>query len=748
MKDNRYRGIALLSVIAAMSMMSCSDEFLQDKRNYDNVSTEIYNNIDGANGRVNDLYSWCLPNPNTGSAWNNNSTGLPDEESKSTEEYAGFGGFVNPDSEYDAMNGTIVPDFFRNQSNNIQQSVWGRIRNINDVITGISNGTLDQKDKDVLLGQAYFFRAWCYYQLVRWYGGVPIVKEVQLPDEGSFVPRSSARECIEFILSDLETSARMLDGKSYSSDGYGRITKSAALALRGRVLLLWASPVMNRANDQSRWNNAYNTMKADLDAITAEGHGLYTGAGVTNAASFAGVFSQYQSNEAIFVTLFNTVKTGDGQKNNTWENSIRPRNTSGSGGKAPSSMILNQFPMKDGKKPSTVETYSKLEASAIEYDAEYPFMNRDPRFYRTFAFPGFRWAFTGDARTGNVDNPDYNSGEDYELWNYVWYVDKSDAGNVESGNSYGADNLLTSKQGVYVRKRTDDKDISGALYSYDASTDGKAFQFSGAPYIEIRYAECLLNFAEAACGAGHMDEAVEQLRKLRERVGYTGENNYGLSAGIEGDQAACMSAVLYERMIELAYEGKRFEDLRRWMLFDGGANMSEVEGCPSTWKLTGWNGNTCEWLGFKPMNGQRRETIQYRTADKYGVPKDYGMSGTTMDSDPLVLSFKKSNEAYKSVDYYTAAKASRCDAVDLRKPLDSQLETLKAWYQDNLAFKENKGDARDNNHDDEYMHYFAKYYFLGFNQGTMSDNTRLLQTIGWKDSNNGGANGTFDPLAN
>jgi hypothetical protein len=187
-----------------------------------------------------------------------------------------------------------------------------------------------------------------------------------------------------------------------------------------------------------------------------------------------------------------------------------------------------------------------------------------------------------------------------------------------------------------------------------------------------------------------------------------------------------MSAILYERQIELAYEGKRFDDLRRWMLFDGGTEMAE--GAPASWKLTGWGGNTCSWLGFKPMNGQRRENMEYRVADKYGI------GGTTYDSDPLLKSMEQSERD--------------AVAVDLRKELGPQLSTLATWYKSNLVRKLKKGDARDANHVDETMKFFPKYYFLGFATGAASANKSLPQTIGWGDYNNGGSNGTFDPLAN
>ena len=725
----KRNNIKLLSqvLISAFVLSSCSDSFLEDKKNYDNVNAGIYDYYSGANARVSDVYAWSLPDPNSDANWKYNCTGNADDQSKSTEEYSGFGAFVNPQAEMTVMGGTKVQDFFHNQANNIQASVWGRIRNINDVIRGITEGVLSQEEKDKLLGQVYFFRAWCYYNLVKWYGGVPIVKDVLEPIESSIVPRSSAKACIEFICEDLDKSAEMLSaattsGGWSSSEDWGRVTSGTALALKGRVLLLWASPMFNRANDVTRWNTAYEEIKKSIPVLNACGYDLFQTSNNVNGSDFAALFSTVKSSEAVFVTLFNTVQTGDGMKNNSWERGIRPKNSTGSGKEA-SAMMVDMFPMADGKKPALTNTYNKLEGSEYTYDENYPFMNRDPRFYRTFAFPGVRWAYSGDPTAADPDNPSYGSGKNYELWNYVWYTSLDDQGNAESGNSYGADNLLTSKKGLYVRKRSDDLDVnSSPLYTWAATDNNGGFAYSASPYLEIRYAEVLLNYAEAACGAGHMSEAVEQLQKIRARAGYTAANNYGLQTDLAADQAACMSAVLYERQIELAYEGKRFDDLRRWMLFDGGT--SQADGAPSTWTLTGWGGNTCTYLGFKPLNGQRRENMEFRVQDSYGV------GGTTKDSDPLVK-----------------AGVTRPAAVDYRKELTTQLEQLKEFYAGKLVRKLKKGDARDQNHVDLTMQFYPKYYFLGFAQGAQNSNKDLLQTIGWEDYNNAGANGTFDPLA-
>ncbi|MCR4959454.1 MAG: RagB/SusD family nutrient uptake outer membrane protein [Prevotella sp.] len=726
----KYIGCALT---LAMALTACSDQFLEDKKNYGQVDAGIYNYYEGALGRLYDIYTMCLPNV-SGISWRYPSMGMNDDAAKSTEEYTGFSAFVNPVDELTSMSGGVsVPDYFLGTQNNIQENVWGHIRDCNDVIRGVTGSTLPESQKNEVLGQVYFFRAWLYYNLFKFYGGVPLVKEVLDPTADAFTPRASSKETYEFILNDLNTAAKMLEpftthGGWTNSKDWGRVTTGTALALKGRLMLLWASPLFNRSNDQNRWKNAYDAMKTDLATINSCGYGLYQTSSNINGSDFANQFVQTTKNpEAVFVVNYNTtaILTGidDAAKNNTWERFIRPDNTGGNG-YAAGLMLVQMFPMADGKLPAGLSTYTKLETSSYAYEANYPFMHRDPRFYRTFAFPGFRWAYNGNAAEHDAHNP--SDGKNYTLWNYVWYTDVNDQGNPESGNSYGADNLLGSKQAIYVRKKSDDLDCHPSpSYVYNANgwKSGAGPFYSAAQLIELRYAEVLLNLAEVACGAGDMAFAVEQLKMIRVRAGYTADGNYGLQANLVSDQAACMSAILYERQIELAYEGKRFDDMRRWMLYDGGA--AKVDGAPSSWTLSGWGGNTCTWLGFKPFNGQRRERIEFRVADKYGV-------GTTQwDGDPLL---KAGTVRPEGVNFSVG-------------DMNEQLDSLKAWYQDNLVVKEGKGDGRDSQHNDLYINFRPKYYFLGLANGVQNSNKGLPQTIGWQDYNNGGAPGTFDPLA-
>jgi hypothetical protein len=732
-KTIKYFSIGFTLLLA---LSACSDKFLEDKKNYDNAQSEIYNYYSGADARVQDLYSWCLPTVGDVS-WRNPSMGNADMCSKATEEYAGLSDFVDPEIEMSAISQTnSVPDFFMGQQNNIQEAVYGRIRNINDAILGIQGGTLSEADKNFLLGQCYFFRGWCYYNLFKWYGGVPLVTDVKEPVEGnaSFTPRSSAKSTKEFIENDLNTAAKLLGGKkmagndNYANPLYGRVSSGTALALKGRLLTLWCSPLFNRKNDQERWKTAYETMKEDLTVINNCGYGLYQSGSNLNGSDFSNIFVQSTFNpEAVFVTLYNQVVSDDGldtQKNNNWERSIRPSNTGG-GGKTASAMLINLFPMADGLLPSTMpdDNYTKLPRSTTYiYDENYPFMDRDPRFYHTFAFPGFRWAYSGDASLKDEHNP--SDCPNYTLWNYVWFTDKDDLGNVESGNSYGADNLLSSKCGVYVRKKSDDLDMNTKpLYQYMATySKGAAPFFSAAPLIELRYAEVLLNLAEVACGTGEADkiqEAAGYLKQVRDRAGVPMWPDLS-------DQATCMSAILYERQIEFAYEGKRFDDMRRWMLFDGGSLTDDfgntIANAPSTWKLENWgaNNNTCEWLGIKKFNGQIRTTTTYRVADKYGV------GGKEYDSDPL-----------KDV--------TRPAGIDLREvDITTQLHTLKTWYADNLTPRTSWSDGYYTNRELKKVNFRPQYYFLGLSSGAQSANKALPQTIGWEATYN---EATFDPLA-
>ena len=744
MNSKNIFAAALALSTMAMGITSCSDDFLKEKKNYGNFNqTTAYSDYNGALERVNNLYYWLLPTSDSGDGNGTNRpndwtpVGLPDKWSKSTEEYGGFSIFVNPEEEITYNFSGSNFDFFY-VANDVY-SPWGHIRNCNDVIENVEKSELPQEQKDALLGQAYFFRAYMYYHLVTIYGGVPIIDHVQDPILGNggdgsdlIVPRQTTKACVDFICQDFERAANMLPARwQNEAQDFGRITSGLAQAMLGKMKLYYASPVFNRADDVSRWEEAYTANKDALAKLQAGNFGLaYAGnGGAQNAANWAKIWMDYtgsdgSTNEAVFITLHNTKDNVSGQpdygKYNRWEHNIRPRNTNGGGGYTPTAEIVDIFPMADGLKPGQ---------SSIPYDKLKFWLNRDPRFYRTFAFPGVQWqwseggvSLSDPSLNGIIPTDVYTTGRNYALWSYMWNDNEDDLEKTTTSSGYWAE-LLTqttdkaSSHSIYVRKRTDDLHLhSTPFYEYiNSQSNPKGFMKNAAPLLSMRYAEVLLNFAEAACGAGHFDEAVNALQQIRARVGYTAANNYGLPTDINGDRAKLFAAILYERQIELAFEGNRYGDMHRWMLFDGGEGQAAIK---PTWALTGFGGNTCTYLGVKPLNGTKRHQIVLYCLD----------AGTT---DPT--------------------EGNRPDAITLDEDMtstngnfsDNKVRDLAEFYDIFLGRKDVNLDGND---EALTIKYRPTYYFLGLRQNAMQTNPTLHQTVGWHDLGRN-ADGLFDPLS-
>lgn len=750
MKMKIMTGVAALMAVTLAS--SCSDDFLEEKKLWGKDSEQtVYTQYATAVSRIDNIYYMLYPGQKEGNGMYGNlvSTGTDDAFAKSTEEYGGLSDFENSTLvlSYD-YNGNFK-DYDHFYVENKETSPYGHIREINEVIENVQKygkGALTDEQYNNILGQAYFLRAWRYWLMVRWYGGVPIIDHVQNALVGNgegldlVVPRSSTKECIEFICNDLDEAANLLPSR-WENDGedWGRVTSGTALALKGRILLNWASPLWNRKNDVTRWQQAYDANKAAIEELAKGGYGLAyendAGAEKESAANWAKMFlslkgSDGNVNEAVFVTLYNNVqKTNNYNKWNSWEQTIRPKNAYGGGGKHPTSEMVDLFPMADGKKPGL---------SSYDYDKLCFFMNRDPRFYRTFAFPGEKWTYSGNTMTDLTDESNdvtfaagakmresypYN-GSDYVLWSYTFYKNADDKTN-ESKSGYGADGLgsMSGRSSVYVCKRSDDMGINGSpLYKYNTSsssesTDGKGFSRSATPFMEMRYAEVLLNYAEAAAAlGGHDDEAMEILKRIRSRVydSSYAATNYGLESGLTG--GALMAAILYERQIEFAYEGKRFDDMRRWLLFDGGVGHEQLG---ENFRLTGWGGNTCAWLGLTPTNGRAKYHYIEIYTDDVAADEDF-------KSDPLQKKINR-NSVFKG--------------LDINDRLSGQ-GNLKSFYDTYFSRKDKTAEGNDDN---QAVYWPAKMYILGLDGSAMTNNPTLYQNVGWEDLSHGGM-GIFDPL--
>jgi hypothetical protein len=499
----KIRNILVLSGLLGM-LASCDEEVL-NKRDLSGLNEEVFNDSTLARSYIDYVYDQNLP------SWGG---------------YANLSDETSGESPY--FQGTVqvntVSDFGTKIDAN---SNYGKIRSINQFLQEIDKGTLSEPVKQRLKGQAYFFRAWRYFDLVKLYGGVPLVLEPQdaVGDakDATFLPRNTTSETFAQIVADLDMAMQSLPG-NWASNDWGRITSGAAAALKGRVLLYWASPQFNPNDITERWQQAYDANKEAKEMLLANGYRLHP--------EFDEMwFEEVNNPEAVFITGYNNKTDDQIRKNNGWDNATRPKYLGTSGGSnQPTMEMVNAFPMKDGKKIDDP-------TSVYAYDPQLFYKDRDPRFDKTIAFNGATWHING--------NPNF------QLWTYY------------AGGKTVEPNATNT--GFYTRKAID-PDVA----------PGNA-QYIGNDWMEIRFAEVLLNLAESAAGVGKLDEAYEELKAIRERAGIeAGDGMYGLKSSMSREEM--LQAILDERRIEFAFEGKRYWDLRRHRLFESVLNGKRRTG--------------------------------------------------------------------------------------------------------------------------------------------------------------------------
>ena len=651
---NRKNILYIATLAVGLSTVSCNDQFLQDKTQYGVFNESSLQNETQTGWYIDRVYydyyygykspSQCI-------------VGLWEDRSGLTEEKGGISDLINPTKSLSTSD-DCSQYYGAKLGNSVTNSPYTRIRNCNNIINNIDNiGTnISSSFKKTAKGQMYFLRALQYFDLVRMYGGVPIVTTVSnasAEDESIKYPRSTTTQCINQIISDLDSAATKLPDQ-WNAANYGRATRAAALAMKSRILLTYASPLYNSDWDNSandRWTKALAAGLTAETELTKAGYGLYG----SSAKDWNSMFQIDNSfcKEAIMVKLLSPNTSV--AENNSWEKSIRLLSQGGSGGlKAPKEMI-DLFPMADGSLPTAANGYDQFKF----------FLNRDPRFYRTFAFSGCKWG--------------YKSNPTATVWAYRWEYTTT-AGKI----AYAYSDANDANSPAFVRKMSN-------------TAMDNVFDYSGADIFEYRYAELLLNIAECYAATGDKDNCAVYLGKIRQRVGIPkGTNNYGL--GTFATKYEAIKACLYERQVELAYEGKRAFDIQRWMLYNGGDGSN----------------NTCAKLGITPLNGTCRtgHYLEYKTVLSSNV-------------DPLAT-------ARKTISIDPDANTFAQD-----------LQTLATFYDQNFILK-NPDTAMDNDGHGVALNisWQQRYYVWGIHRTALTANSWLEQTKGWLDANS--AQGSFD----
>ena len=360
-----------------------------------------------------------------------------------------------------------------------------------------------QKGKPRMIGEAHFLRAFFYGELFKRWGAVPIITEVLDINENMRVARNPVDEVVAFIVEECDKATELLEIQ-YSSAELGRATKGAAMALKARVLLFAASPLHNPQNTTAKWEAA---AKAAKDVMDLEAYSLHD--------NYKLLFHTRISPEIIFqhnvnytdFTLQTFVPSQGGQV-----------------GVAPLQNLVDAYEMRNGERPflNNATGLNPTINPASGYDPQNPYANRDPRFNMSILYNGATW------RGATV-------------YSYV--------GAPSDGINGGFNNTTT---GYYLAKTVD-----------ETASRTPSVRNGNNYWIYFRYAEVLLNYAEAlnetlAQPNAHVYKAINDIRKR------PGVNMPDLPNNLA--KAEMRERIRHERRIELAFEGHRFFDIKRWRI--------------------------------------------------------------------------------------------------------------------------------------------------------------------------------------
>lgn len=477
--------------------------------------------------------------------------------------------------------GTLSPDNYGHMNDSYQYQVkwpnlYSNIKNANGFIANMDKivlgTTATQAKIDQLKGEAYFIRAYGYYCLMQCYGGVVLVdKPFALSQDYLSIKRSSLKETRDFILADLEKAIKLLPKKGESIYVQGRATKGAAAALKARMLLFCASTLPNGGYEPTNplvsftdgTRNERLTAARDAAKLIMDGtYGTYALVGKTTdppspltaadvkyySDNYFNLFVQKGTwiDESIWGVDFDAAA---GPSNN-WNLHQGPSSWHLWGSNAdPTEDVVRTYEMADGTQfkwdaynPGDM-ALRKFTAAELAVDPnKNPYNGREPRFYATVFYHGAKW----------IPRP-------ADMAKYYRNSDNA----IQSGSFYENDETTLIDFGMDTRTaHTDAGNASKTSYTLkkfqDPAVDGVFFRNTNS-YIDFRYAEVLLSYAEACIelGSADLQKGLDALNMVRNRA--------GLPDRVTTDQAQARTWVRHERDIEMFAELPHWTDIRRWM---------------------------------------------------------------------------------------------------------------------------------------------------------------------------------------
>lgn len=409
--------------------------------------------------------------------------------------------------------------------------LYSAIRQTNIILENIDDASVDEGFKQVIKGEAYFLRAFFYHNLVRMYGGVPIITEAYELDDDMEVARNTFAESVDFVVEDADRAADLLPEEPRD---LGLATRGAALALKSRILYHAAGDLFDDPIGQNPELTGYTSGSQQERYQRAKDAALE----VMNMGKYE-LFNRYPDDPAYnYEQLFlinndheETIMNRYFVPSRDWQDIFVPNLVNGPNGyrgwagNTPLQSLVDAYEMEDG---------TEFDWSNPDH-ADSPYENRDPRFYASILYDGAPW----------VEPPSFR-------------------------NPYDADGIIQTFEHINIggqqipgvdTRNGPIEDWNGSYSRYymrkfiDPTIPPQERQQS--PWQVFRYTEVLMNYVEACIGLGEEEEARRVLNMIRDRAGMPDITESG---------QALVERYRNERRIELFGEDHRYFDVRRWKI--------------------------------------------------------------------------------------------------------------------------------------------------------------------------------------
>lgn len=514
-----------LAMLAVGGMTSCSD-ILDKEVDLTYTDENIYSNYDRTRGVLANAYTY-LPDAFAGYSDGQFRAASRDCMTDNALSYWNVHYYhsVLNDS-YDAKNHWFANSYWSNDLKGIRVCNDFISKARESVIGNAEKSGDDNKLCDRYKAEARFIRAILHFDMIGYFGAVPIEDHVLDNAEAASITRTPAPEALKWVADECDAiikSGALPFRYSNENENWGRINGAAVYALKSRALLYRASALNNPTNEASWWQEAadaalafINANKSSANKSSANPYRLYTTSDNNPNKNYYECFTSTPHLNPEYILSRSEWNTREIEMFNT---------PCGFSGNVNSTGRVNPT-------QNLVDSYETINGLPIDQDPSYnnqdPYKNRDPRLEQTIFHQGSIW---GDKSQDEERAVDVSvGGKDYQA--------------LHGGTTTG-----------YYSKK----------FVHNMSFKNPTTFVTACPI--FRYAEILLNAAEALNEAKGPDAAYGYVNEVRARVGmpaYKGMTKEQLRERIRN-----------ERRIELAFEDHRFFDERRWKLFDGKSAATE-----------------------------------------------------------------------------------------------------------------------------------------------------------------------------